>query len=219
MEGGAAAQEPPNGTEEVRNLPLAGALRLRATEQSFGPVSTGYVVRTQGPRGGAERRGSAVRPEQPAARHYRARSSAGGEARDEASATGADERASTNGRQLHGRDAPQTEPPEPAQKRRLLPHGEEAQVLGGLDLRRACACCCDRCKASLSCRYQRASLVAHSTPQRSYSCLLSVRRYQHALLEAQALAVELLGQKWRGATRRTPDDDEPEPESEPEPAP
>ena len=144
---------------------MAGALRLRATEQSFGPVSTGYVVRTQGPRGGAERRGSAVRPEQPAARHYRARSSAGGEARDEASATGADERASPNGRQ-HGRDAPQTEPPEPAQKRRLLPHGEEAQVLGGLDLRRACACCCDRCQASLSCRYQRASLVAHSTPQR-----------------------------------------------------
>ena len=60
-------------------------------------------------------------------------------------------------------------------------------------------------------------MVAHSTPQRSYSCLLSVRRYQHALLEAQALAVELLGQKWQGATRITPDDEEQGPEPEPEP--
>ena len=57
------------------------------------------------------------------------------------------------------------------------------------------------------------------TTEGSYSCLLSVRRYQHALLEAQGLAVELLGQKWQGATRRTPDDEEPGPGPGPEPEP
>ena len=46
-----------------------------------------------------------------------------------------------------------------------------------------------------------------------------MRRYQHALLEAQALAVELLGQKWQGASRRTPDDEEQGPEPEPVPQP